>query len=248
MQPRAFLVYLAALVRAATNRPPLHKVTPLGPGHLRLHAGSPPPGAVDDRVLWEVTRDRSASAVFLAGPRRLWPGERLSVERSCWSPGLRSPGKIGCPGALACWRRTVLTALGAAAGRDAAAAVAGQRLPQPSGGWAVLGSGERVVTKRAARVRVLFDMGIPRLTWCRLRSETGSRSTSLLASTGSPGRMSGPVPGRSSGSSVSIRAVAGSQSRRSGRHERRWWRPSWPCGGHPSRSPGGCRWPIPRSR
>src|SRR5215211_3856176 len=143
MQPRAFLVYLAALVRAATNRPPLHKVTPLGPGHLRLHAGSPPPGAVDDRVLWEVTRDRSASAVFLAGPRRLWPGERLSVERSCWSPGLRSPGKIGCPGALACWRRTVLTALGAAAGRDAAAAVAGQRLPQPSGGWAVLGSGER---------------------------------------------------------------------------------------------------------
>ena len=37
----------------------------------------------------------------------------------------------------------MLTALGAAAGRDAAAAVAGQRLPQPSGGWAVLGSGER---------------------------------------------------------------------------------------------------------
>jgi len=27
----------------------------------------------------------------------------------------------------------------------------------------------------------------------------------------------------------------------------RWGRPSWPCGGRPSRSPGGCRWPTFRS-
>ena len=28
----------------------------------------------------------------------------------------------------------------------------------------------------------------------------------------------------------------------------RWWRPSWPCGGHPSRSPAGCRWPTLKIR
>jgi len=26
----------------------------------------------------------------------------------------------------------------------------------------------------------------------------------------------------------------------------RWWRPSWRCDGHPSRSPAGCRWPTPK--
>src|SRR5215211_1400115 len=111
--------------------------------------------------------------------------------------GSRSNGPVGRQASAARGKLAVLEHWPVGGGRrlqrwelrragDAAAAVAGQRLPQPSGGWAVLGSGERVVTKRAARVRVLFDMGIPRLTWCRLRSETGSRSTSLLASTGSP--------------------------------------------------------------
>jgi hypothetical protein len=43
---------------------------------------------------------------------------------------------------------------------DATPAAAGQRIPQPSGGRAVWGQVAGVVTKRAARVRVLFDMGI----------------------------------------------------------------------------------------
>ena len=73
-----------------------------------------------------------------------------------------------------------------------------------------------VVSKRVARVRVLFDMGIPPLTWCRLRSGTACRSTSTPASTSSRGRMSGPVPGRSSGWSPSTRGAARSQSARLG--------------------------------
>jgi hypothetical protein len=187
MQPRAFLVYLAALVRAATNRPPLHKVTPPGPDHLRLHAGSPPPGAVDDRVLWEVTRRPERFGGVPGGPKEVvaWgkalgrtvllvarppqPGENWLS----WSTGLLeadgaySVGSCGGPG-------MPLQPLQGSGSRNLQ--VGGQYWGQVSG----------VVTKRAARVRVLFDMGIPRLTWCRLRSETGSRSTSLLASTGSP--------------------------------------------------------------
>jgi hypothetical protein len=31
---------------------------------------------------------------------------------------------------------------------------------------------------------------------------------------------------------------------RSSRGCEQWWRPSWPCGGHRSRSPAGCRWPT----
>jgi len=53
--------------------------------------------------------------------------------------------------------------------------------------------------------------GFPRLTWCRSRSGIAFRSTSTPASTSNPGRMSGPVPGRSSGYSASI---SGSQGRR----------------------------------
>jgi hypothetical protein len=33
-----------------------------------------------------------------------------------------------------------------------------------------------------------------------------------------------------------------------GRGYGRWWRPSWPCAGHRSRSRDGCRWPILRIR
>jgi DNA-binding CsgD family transcriptional regulator len=31
-------------------------------------------------------------------------------------------------------------------------------------------------------------------------------------------------------------------ARNGGRGRGQWWRPSWGCGGHRSRSPGGCRW------
>jgi hypothetical protein len=97
-------------------------------------------------------------------------------------------------------------------------AAAGQRISQPSGGRAVLGQVAGVVSKRAARVRVLFEMGIPRLSRCRLRSGIAFRSTSTPAPTSSPGGMSGPVLGRSSGCSVSIRGCA-SRRLQQGRHE-----------------------------
>jgi hypothetical protein len=130
LQPRAFLVYLAALVRAATNRPPLHKVTPPGPGHLRLHAGSPP-RAVDDRVLWEVTRR----------PERFGGVPGGSKEVVAWGEGSRSNGPVGRQASAARGELAVLEHWPVGGGRrlqrwelrragDAAAAVAGQRLPQ----------------------------------------------------------------------------------------------------------------------
>jgi len=227
MQPRAFLVYLAALVRAATNRPPLHKVTPPGLGHLRLHSGSPPPGAVDDRVLWEVTRRPERFGGVPGGPKG---GCGLGK-------GSRSNGPVGRQASAARGKLAVLEHWPVGGGRrlqrwelrragDAAAAVAGQRLPQPSGGWAVLGSGERGGDQACGPGASAVRHGDPPLDLVPV--EVGDRFPVNFSSGfyRQPGRMSGPVPGRSSGSSVSIRAVARSQSRRSGRHERRWWRPS----------------------
>jgi hypothetical protein len=117
MKRRAFLASLPSLVgAAASNGPAPRRVTPPSPGHLQLHPGSPPTGAVDDRVLWDVTREQP-SAAFLVAPRRSWPGERLWSGRSCWLLGLRSLERSGCGGVPACWRRTAPTASGAAADR-----------------------------------------------------------------------------------------------------------------------------------
>src|SRR4029453_3265694 len=56
MKRKAFLASLARLVGAAAPWPARHNLPPPGPGHLQLRAGSPPPGVVDDRILWDLTR------------------------------------------------------------------------------------------------------------------------------------------------------------------------------------------------
>jgi hypothetical protein len=164
MQRRAFLAYLAALVGAVTNLPPSHKVIPAGPGHLQLHAGSPPPGAVDEQVLWAVPRElgrfggvpggskevvawgKALGRTVLLAARPPQPGENWLS----WSTGLFEAdgaggvGSCGGPG-------MPLQALEASGSHNLR--VGGQY-------WGQVGG---VVTKRAARVRVLFDMGIPPL-------------------------------------------------------------------------------------
>jgi hypothetical protein len=223
MKRRAFLASLAALVEAAANWPALHKVTPPSLGHLQLHPGPPPPGAVDDRILSDLTRELGhfgdlpglpggPMEVVAWGKALEWMvllsarPPQLGENWLWWSTGLveadgaYSVGSCGGPG-------NPLPPLQASGSHNLR--VGGQYWGQVAG----------VVSKRAAGVRVLFDMGIPRLSWCRLRSGTASRSTSTPASTSNPERMSGLALGRSSGWSPSTRGAARSQSARSGEHD-----------------------------
>lgn len=164
MERRAFLASLAGVVGAASNWPARQRVTPPSPGHLQLHPGSPPPGAVDDRVLWDLTRDPGGFGGIPHGPKEVvawgkaleWTvllaarPPRLGENWLWWSTGLveadgaSSVGSCGGPG-------NPLQPLQASGSHNLR--VGGQYWGQVAG----------VVSKRAARVRVLFDMGIPPL-------------------------------------------------------------------------------------
>jgi hypothetical protein len=164
MERRAFLASLAALVEAAANWPALHKVTPPLPGHLQLHLGPPPPGAVDDRILSDLTRELGHFGDLPGGPKEVvawgkaleWTvllaarPPQLGENWLWWSTGLveadgaSSVGTCGGPG-------NPLQPLQASGSHNLR--VGGQYWGQVAG----------VVSKRAARVRVLFDMGIPPL-------------------------------------------------------------------------------------
>jgi hypothetical protein len=139
MERRAFLASLASVVgAAASNGPAPRRVTPPSPGHLQLHPGSPPPGAVDDRVLWDVTREQP-SAAFLVAQGGHGLGKGSGVD-----------GPVGCS-ASAAWRDLAVVEYRPVGGGrhlqrrelrrtgDATPAAAGQRISQPSGGRAVLG-------------------------------------------------------------------------------------------------------------
>jgi hypothetical protein len=222
MKRRAFLASLAGVVGAASNWPAPRRVTPPSPGHLQLHPGSPPPGAVDDRILWDLTRDPGGFGGVPGGPQEVvawgkaleWtvllaarppqPGENWLW----WSTGLLeadgaySVGSCGGPG-------MPLQPLQASGSHNLrVGGSTGVRSPawSPSG-WPGCGC--------------CSTWGSPSLTWCRSRSGTAFRSTSTPASTSSPGRMSGPALGRSSGCSASTSGAARSQSASWWRHSRR---------------------------
>jgi hypothetical protein len=165
MKRRAFLASLAALVEAAANWPALHKVTPPSLGHLQLHPGPPPPGAVDDRILSDLTRELGhfgdlpglpggPMEVVAWGKALEWMvllsarPPQLGENWLWWSTGLveadgaYSVGSCGGPG-------NPLPPLQASGSHNLR--VGGQYWGQVAG----------VVSKRAAGVRVLFDMGIP---------------------------------------------------------------------------------------
>jgi hypothetical protein len=165
MKRRAFLASLAALVEAAANWPALHKVTPPSPGYLQLHPGPPPPGAVDDRILSDLTRELGhfgdlpglpggPMEVVAWGKALEWMvllsarPPQLGENWLWWSTGLveadgaYSVGSCGGPG-------DPLPPLQASGSHNLR--VGGQYWGQVAG----------VVSKRAAGVRVLFDMGIP---------------------------------------------------------------------------------------
>jgi hypothetical protein len=165
MKRRAFLASLAALVEAAANWPALHKVTPPSPGYLQLHPGPPPPGAVDDRILSDLTRELGhfgdlpglpggPMEVVAWGKALEWMvllsarPPQLGENWLWWSTGLveadgaYSVGSCGGPG-------NPLPPLQASGSHNLR--VGGQYWGQVAG----------VVSKRAAGVRVLFDMGIP---------------------------------------------------------------------------------------
>jgi hypothetical protein len=165
MKRRAFLASLAALVEAAANWPALHKVTPPSLGHLQLHPGPPPPGAVDDRILSDLTRELGhfgdlpglpggPMEVVAWGKALEWMvllsarPPQLGENWLWWSTGLveadgaYSVGTCGGPG-------NPLPPLQASGSHNLR--VGGQYWGQVAG----------VVSKRAAGVRVLFDMGIP---------------------------------------------------------------------------------------
>jgi hypothetical protein len=165
MKRRAFLASLAALVEAAANWPALHKVTPPSLGHLQLHPGPPPPGAVDDRILSDLTRELGhfgdlpglpggPMEVVAWGKALEWTvllsarPPQLGENWLWWSTGLveadgaYSVGSCGGPG-------NPLPPLQASGSHNLR--VGGQYWGQVAG----------VVSKRAAGVRVLFDMGIP---------------------------------------------------------------------------------------
>ena len=165
MKRRAFLASLAALVEAAANWPALHKVTPPSLGHLQLHPGPPPPGAVDDRILSDLTRELGhfgdlpglpggPMEVVAWGKALEWMvllsarPPHLGENWLWWSTGLveadgaYSVGSCGGPG-------NPLPPLQASGSHNLR--VGGQYWGQVAG----------VVSKRAAGVRVLFDMGIP---------------------------------------------------------------------------------------
>jgi hypothetical protein len=167
MKRRAFLASLAALVEAAANWPALHKVTPPSLGHLQLHPGPPPPGAVDDRILSDLTRELGhfgdlpglpggPMEVVAWGKALEWMvllsarPPQLGENWLWWSTGLveadgaYSVGSCGGPG-------NPLPPLQASGSHNLR--VGGQYWGQVAG----------VVSKRAAGVRVLFDMGIPPL-------------------------------------------------------------------------------------
>jgi hypothetical protein len=164
MKRRVFLANLAALVGAAATGPAPHKVTSPGPGHLQLHAGSPPAGAVDDRMLWDLTRDLGHFGGAPGGPREVvaW-GQALGrmvllaarppqprENWLSWSTGLFEAGGAGGIG----------TRGGPGMPLQPLEASGSCNLPVGGRYWGQVGG---VVTKRAARVRVLFDMGIPPL-------------------------------------------------------------------------------------
>jgi hypothetical protein len=169
MKRRAFLASLAALVEAAANWPALHKVTPPLPGHLQLHPGPPPRGAVDDRILSDLTRELGhfGDLPGLPGGAKEVVAWGKALERTVllaarppqlgenwlwWSTGLVeadgacSVGTCGGPG-----NPLPLPPLQASGSHNLR--VGGQYWGQVAG----------VVSKRAARVRVLFDIGIPPL-------------------------------------------------------------------------------------
>jgi hypothetical protein len=164
MKRKAFLASLARLVGAAATWPARHNLASPGPGHLQLRAGSPPPGVVDDRILWDLTRapgrvggvaggskevvawGKALGRTVLLAARPPQPGENWLS----WSTGLFEAdgaggvGSCGGPG-------MPLRPLEASGSHNLR--VGGEY-------WGQVGG---VVTKRAARVRVLFDMGIPPL-------------------------------------------------------------------------------------
>jgi hypothetical protein len=222
MKRRAFLASLAALVEAAANWPALHKVTPPSLGHLQLHPGPPPPGAVDDRILSDLTRELGhfgdlpglpggPMEVVAWGKALEWTvllsarPPQLGENWLWWSTGLveadgaSSVGSCGGPG-------NPLQPLQASGSHNLRAGSTGGRSP------ALSASGR-------PGCGCCSTWGFPRLTWCRLRSGIASRSTSTPASTSNPERMSGLALGRSSGWSPSTRGAARSQSARSGEHD-----------------------------
>jgi hypothetical protein len=164
MKRRVFLASLAALVGAASNWPALHKVTPPSPGHLQLHPGWPPPGAVDDRVLWDVTREPGHFGGVPDGPKEVvaW-GKALE-----WTVLLAArPPQLGENWLW--WSTGLVEADGASSVGSCGGPEMPLQLLQASGshnlrvGGQYWGQVAGVVSKRAARVRVLFDLGIPPL-------------------------------------------------------------------------------------
>jgi hypothetical protein len=174
MKRRAFLASLAALVEAAASWPALHKATPPLPGHLQLHPGSPPPGAVDDRILWDLTRELGHFGDLPGGPKEVVAWGK-ALERTVLLAA--RPPQLGENWLR--WSTGLLEADGAySVGSSGGPEMSLQRL-QASGshnlrvGGQYWGQVAGVVSKRAARVRVLFDMGIPPLDLVPL--EVGDR-------------------------------------------------------------------------
>jgi hypothetical protein len=159
---RAFLGNLATLIGLVPASLALPKGASQTPSYLKMHEGSPPTGAVDAWMLQRVMNEQGHRRRGHSGPKEIvaWGtilgrtvllsarSPELGEDWLCWNDGLFESGgasRIGVHGGPMMPPLRPLEDSGACNLRWG-----GQYWGQIVG----------TVTKRAARVRVLFDMGI----------------------------------------------------------------------------------------
>lgn len=165
MERRAFLASLAGVIGAgASNWPAPQRVAPPSPGHLQLHPGSPPSGVVDDRILWDLTTELGHFGGVPGGPQEVVAWGR-ALE---WTVLLAArPPQLGENWLW--WSTALLEADGAFSIGSCGGPEMPLQLLHASGshnlrvGGQYWGQVAGVVSRRAVRVRVLFDTGIPPL-------------------------------------------------------------------------------------